>query len=103
GEQVLAGHIDGARAHPAVAREVAHDREGCGRLAAAGLADQAVGLPRGDLERDAAEHRTPDAAHAVGDLEVGELERRRGDGRGGHRSNAWVRASRMEVTPSERA
>ncbi len=77
GEQVLAGDLDRARAHPAVARQVADDREGRGRLAAAGLADEAVGLALGDLERDAAQHRAPDAAHAVGDLEVGELERGR--------------------------
>ena len=58
----------------------------------------------GDRERHAAEHGPPDPAHAVGDLEVVELERgrRRDGGRRGHRSNAWVRPSAMRFTPMTR-
>ena len=43
-------------ADAAVARQVAHDRERGRRLAAAGLADEAVGLAGADRERDAAQH-----------------------------------------------
>ena len=87
-----------AAAHAAVARQVAQRRERRRRLAAAGLADEPVGLALGDLQADAAQDAPPVAADAVGDLEVGELEGVRGGGRcGGHRSNAFAMPSAMQV------
>ena len=74
--------LDRAARDAAVARQVAQDGVRRRRLAAARLADQPVGLALGDRERDAAQDGPPDAAHAVGDLEVAELER------GGRRDGA---------------
>ena len=65
---------------PAVARQIAHDGERRGRLAAARLADEPVRLAALDRERDAAQHLALDAAHAVDDVEVAHLERGRGGG-----------------------
>ena len=102
GEQVLARDRDPAAAHAAVARQVAQRRERGRRLAAARLADEPVGLALGDLQRDAAQHAAPLAADAVGDLEVGELERVGGGGRcGGHRSKAFAMPSAIMLTADD--
>ena len=57
----------------------------------------------GDRERDAAQDGPPDPAHAVGDLEVGELESGRGGdgavGGRGHRSKAEATPSAIRFTP----
>ena len=42
--------------HPAVARQIAHDGQRHGRLAAAGLADQSVSLARADAKAQIAQH-----------------------------------------------
>ena len=65
-----AGDLDAAGGDPAVARQVAHDRQRHRRLAAAGFADQPVGLAARDGEVDLAQHRQIAAAHPVGDVEV---------------------------------
>ncbi len=59
GQQVLAGHVDRAAAHAAVARQVAQRGERGGRLAAARLPDEPVGLALGDVQGDAAQHPLP--------------------------------------------
>jgi hypothetical protein len=102
GQQVRARDGDRPGGHAPVARQVADDRERRRRLAAARLADEAVGLALGDLEGHAAQDRPPDPADAVGDLEVLEIEGRRGGGRAlhGHRSKAWVRPSAIRLTPT---
>ncbi len=99
--QVLAGHLDRAARDAPVARQVAQHGVRRGRLAAARLAHQPVGLPLGDGEVDAAQDGSPDAAHAVGDLEVGELEcgGRRDGGGVGHRSKAEATPSAIRFTP----
>ena len=102
GEQVLARDPDRPGADAAVARQVADDRVCRRRLAAAGLADEAVRLARGDLERHAAQDRTPDFAHAIRDLKVVELERGHSSRRRRHRSKACVRPSAMRFTPMTR-
>ena len=78
--EVLAGDLDRAARDAPVARQVAQHGVRRGRLAAARLAHEPVGLALGDGEVDAAQDRPPDAAHAVGDLEVGQLERAGGGG-----------------------
>ena len=74
---VVAGDEDPAAGDPPVARQVAHRGVGGRRLAAAGLADEAVRLARRDLERHAAQHRPRDAADDVGERQVLDLERAR--------------------------
>ncbi len=76
-EHVAATDADAAAAHAAVGGQVADDRHGHRRLAAARLADEAVRAAVGNRERDAAEHLAIDAAHPVDDVEVVHLERRR--------------------------
>ena len=92
-----AGHVGAADQDPpagdhAVAREVAEGSERRRRLAAAGLADQPVGLARADVERHAAQHLARDAAHLVRQLEVldGEGVGDVGGGRQGVRAHAVV-------------
>jgi len=82
----------------AVARQVADRGEGRRRLAAARLADEAVGLARLDLERDAAQDGPQHAADVVGDLEVLDLERGRALLGGAHRSLTSCRASATRLT-----
>ena len=65
---------------PAVAGQIADGRVGGRRLAAAGLADEPIRLARGDLERDATQHRPRDAADHVGERQVLDLQ---GGGRAG--------------------
>ncbi|CAM5776760.1 hypothetical protein LMIY3S_05695 [Labrys miyagiensis] len=50
---------DATRRHAAIGAEVTHHRHGRGRLAAAGFAHQAIGLPRGDMKGNVGhrEHR----------------------------------------------
>ncbi len=80
----------------AVGGEVAHGGHGEGGLAAARLADEAVGLAALDLERDALEHRQPAAAAVERDLEVADVEG------GGVAGRLWIlRGAHLEnVLPS---
>ena len=95
--EVLARDAHRAARDAAVARQVAQDGVGRGGLAAAGLSHEPVGLALGDGEAHAAQDGPPDPAHAVGDLEVDELERRRGRDR--HRSKAEATPSAIRFTP----
>ncbi len=76
GAEVLAVDGDGAAAEASVAGQVAGDGEGGRRLAAAGLAHDAEGLLAPDAERHVAERQLVASSHAVGDVEVGDLEGR---------------------------
>ena len=78
GEDVAPCDRDRAARHPPVAWQVANDPERRRRLAAPGLAHEPVRLSALDRERDAAEHRPVDAANAVGEREVRDVERRNG-------------------------
>src|SRR5581483_4171010 len=73
-DDVAARDPDRARPDAAVAREVADSRERRRRLAAAGLADEAVRLAAADRERHAAQDLSVAAADAVDDVEVGQLD-----------------------------
>ena len=73
-EHVTAADLDRAAPHPAVARQVPDRRERDRRLAAAGLADEAVGLAAPDRARHARDDLPVAAADAVGDIQVAELE-----------------------------
>ena len=97
-DDVAARHPDRARADTAVRRQVADDGERRRRLAAARLADEPVGLARGDRERDAAEHVPLPPPDAVRDVDVLELEDRLA-----HRSTTWAipSAARLTATTSE--
>ena len=86
GERVRSVHADGSVRHAAVARQVADDRERGRRLAAAGLADEAVRPATLDRERDAAQHGSVDPAHPVGEPQVFDVERERRVDRRAHRS-----------------
>src|SRR5581483_11131802 len=97
---ILARHRDGPGAHPPVPREVADEGEGHGRLAAAGLADQPVGLLRPDLERDVPDRQPVHATHAVGHVDVRGVYHRPAGGQpaGRRRSVAghWMTTASME-------
>src|SRR6188508_2949288 len=91
--------IDTARARyarsapPPVPSEVADDGQRSSRLATARLADEPVRLARCDLQRDAPKHGSVDPAHAVGDIQVAELERELG-----HRSSTCCTESETRFT-----
>ena len=68
------GDRDPAARDAAVPRQVADDSERRGRLAAAGLADEPVRAAALDRERDSAEDGPVDAADAVDQLEILDLE-----------------------------
>ena len=96
GQEVLAVHADRAGHDPSVARQVAHDGERRGRLSAARLADEPVRLALLDRDREPAQHRPVDAADAVDDLEVFQLD---GGLCGAHRSKVCARASAIKLMP----
>ena len=75
GEHVRARDRDAPAGDDAVGGQVASDRERDRRLAAAGLADEAVALALLDRERDRADDLAVAAAHAIGDVEIAQLER----------------------------
>ena len=103
GQQVLARHPDAALAHPPVTGQVAQGRERGRGLAAAGLADEPVGLALCNAKAHAAQDLPPLAADAVLDLDVLELERVvGGHGRGAHRSKAPAIPSASRLTPTTR-
>ncbi len=86
--------------------QIADGRVGGRRLAAAGLADEAVRLARGDLERDATQDRPRDAADHVGERQVLDLQGggragfgdRGGRYRGGHSDSTDCRPSAIRLT-----
>ena len=96
-QQVLAVRADRAGDDAPVPRQVAHDRERGRRLAAARLADEPVRLALLDRDREPAEHRPVDAADAVDDLEVLELD---GGVAGAHRSKVCAMASAIRLMPT---
>ena len=81
-------------AHAAVARQIAHDGQRGGRFAAAGFADQPVGLAAADAEAEVAQHLAVAPAHAVGDVEVVE---------GRARSAAWLGGRASAASSLERS
>src|SRR6478672_8959273 len=103
---VVAVDEDPPAGDPAVARQVTDGGVRGRGLAAAGLPDEAVRLPRGDLERDTAQDRARDAPDQVREREVLDLERgrdRRLRGsrpgqRRGHSLSTDCRASAMRLT-----
>ena len=74
---VVAADEDPAPGDHRVRRQVAQGGVGGRRLATTGLADQAVGLARLDVERHPAQHLARNAADLVGELQVLDGERRR--------------------------
>ena len=72
---ILAVERDGAAGDRAVARQIAHDGERHGGFAAAGFADQPVGLALPDVEAEIAQHGAVAAGDAIGDREVVQFER----------------------------
>src|SRR5262249_55965557 len=78
GQKILAGEVEPLRATLGAASQEVHHRQRGDRLAAAGFADQAVGLAAGDLERDAAHRRHPRAER---DLEPADRQQRLAHGR----------------------
>ena len=93
----------------AVGRQVAQRGHGQRGLAAARLADEAVGLAALDAQGDALEHRQVAAAAMEGDLEVADVERGgrcvRGVGRllhGAHFEKTLPSPSVMRLTPTTR-
>jgi hypothetical protein len=105
---VAPSDLDLARSDAAVARQVSHDRERSRRLPAPRLADQPVGLPAANLERDAPQDLPIPPPHAVEHVEVAHVERRGarslrlGDLRrmGAHWSNTCCSPSAMRFTPT---
>ena len=73
-EHVAPGDVQGARGDPAVSGQVADDRVGDGRLAAARLADEPVASLLTDRERDPADDLPVAPADAIHDLEVAKLQ-----------------------------
>ena len=102
-QHVVAVQGDRAAGHAAVSGQVADDGQGGGGLAAAGFADQPVGLAAGDRKRHRAQHLAVVAAHPVGDVQLIDGQR---VGRGGsglaHRSTTRSMASAIRLTPITR-
>ena len=71
---VAALELDGALHDAAVGPQVAHDRHGDRRLAAAGFTDQAITLAPLELEREVGNRRDLADAGKVGDADVVDLE-----------------------------
>ena len=94
-EEVDAVGADRAGHNPAVPREVAHDREGRGGLAAPRLADEPVRLALLDRKREPTQHRPVDPTDAVHDLELLDLKCGLG-----HRSKVWAITSAMRLIPT---
>ena len=73
-DQILALKYDAAPFDVAIGAQEVDDRPGHGALAAAGLADDAVGFAAMDLERDILDRFDLAAAHLVGDGDVFQFE-----------------------------
>ena len=78
GQRVQPVDADRPAAHPAVARQVTHQRERGRGLARSGLAHQPVRFAASDGERDVAQGEAILAPHPVGDVHVRDDERRPG-------------------------
>ena len=106
-ERVAAVDAKAAGADAAVPRQVVDDRERRRRLAAPGLAHEAVRLAALHVQRHPTEHLPVVATDLVDDVEVLELERERGvlGDRGGellrrrHRSTTCCSPSAIRLTP----
>jgi len=76
GRQIAALEADAAADDPAGAPEIAHDRQRHGRLAAAGLADEAERLAGVQPKAEPGNHRHLAGARRVGDAEILDVEQR---------------------------